>query len=91
MHRGHLAIIKQARALAGKEGKIAVLSFSNHPSEIFKPDQPTLLVCSLPHKIHLIEKMGIHYSSYCPLTAIWHNIVQPHLLKECANSSPSLI
>lgn len=59
MHRGHCAVLKRARELAEAEGgQVIVLTFSNHPSEILRPDQPIPLLCTLPHKLLLLEKFG---------------------------------
>jgi riboflavin kinase/FMN adenylyltransferase len=58
-HRGHYAVLRHARLLAGQEGQIVVITFRNHPSEVLRPAQPTRLLCTLPHKLRLIEQFGI--------------------------------
>ncbi len=59
MHRGHLAVLQCAKALAGLEGQKVILTFRNHPSEVLRPDHPTLLLCTLPHKLQLIQQQEI--------------------------------
>lgn len=68
MHRGHCAVLKRARSLAGSEGEIVVLTFQNHPSEILKPNHPTKLLCTLPHKLSLLEMQGIEKVLLLPFT-----------------------
>lgn len=60
MHRGHCAVLRHARSLAGQEGELIVLTFRNHPSEILRPEQPTLLLNTLAHKLLLLEELGVN-------------------------------
>lgn len=59
MHRGHCALLKHAKSLMSQEGEVLVLTFRNHPSEVLKPEQPIPLLCSLTHKLRLLEQNGI--------------------------------
>ena len=59
MHRGHAAVLRQAGAYGGDEGQVVVLTFSNHPSEILRPKKQTPLLCSLPHKLRLLQQFGV--------------------------------
>ncbi len=59
MHRGHRAVLQRVRALTGAEGKQIVITFRNHPSEVLRPTQPTRFLCTLPHKLALLEEAGI--------------------------------
>lgn len=59
MHRGHQALLKEARSLAGSEGKVVAITFRNHPSEILRPEQPVCLLNSLPHKLSLLGQTSI--------------------------------
>lgn len=68
MHRGHCAVLKRARTLAGQEGEVLVLTFRNHPSEVLRPEQPTPLLCSLPHKLHLLQQFGVDRVILLPFT-----------------------
>jgi riboflavin kinase/FMN adenylyltransferase len=46
----------------------AVLSFSNHPSTILRPEQPVQSLCTLEHKLHLLEAAGIKQLFLIPFT-----------------------
>lgn len=59
MHRGHCAVLQRAQGLAGKEGQIVVLTFRNHPSEVLRPEQAIRLLCTLPHKLKLLQEYGV--------------------------------
>lgn len=67
MHRGHRAVLRQAQTLA-REGQVIALTFRNHPSEVLKPEQPALLLCTLPHKLQLLQQAGIDTILLLPFT-----------------------
>lgn len=68
MHRGHCAVLKHALSLAEQEGEVVALTFCNHPSEVLRPDQPTKLLCTLPHKLRLLQQFGIDKIVLLPFT-----------------------
>ena len=68
LHRGHCVVLKRAQSLAGKEGELDVLTFRNHPSEVLRPDQQVRLLCSLPHKLNLLEQFGVDRILLLPFT-----------------------
>jgi riboflavin kinase/FMN adenylyltransferase len=58
VHTGHQAVLQRLTAEAQKrETTAAVVTYVNHPSELLQA-QPTALLCSLPHKLHLLQ----HYA-----------------------------
>lgn len=60
IHRGHQAVLSRVSSLAHEHGFLsAVVTFENHPTEVLKPENAVLRICSLPHKIRLLEKAGI--------------------------------
>ncbi len=65
VHLGHRHILQYMQKLCPKTHK-CVVTFKNHPSEILRPTLPTPLICTLPHKIKLLEEAGI--DSLLPLT-----------------------
>lgn len=73
MHRGHHAVLRCVQSLAEKEGQTVVLTFCNHPSEVLKPEQPTQLLCTLPHKLQLLQAFGIDKIILLPFT---HHLAQ---------------
>ncbi len=68
MHRGHCAVLKRAFQLARDEGEVAILTFSNHPSEILRPGNPTPLLSSIEQKIHLLTSFGVENIILIPFT-----------------------
>ena len=68
VHRGHCAVLKRAQVLAGQEGEVVALTFRNHPSEVLRPEHPTPLLCSLPHKLRLLQQFGINTILLLPFT-----------------------
>lgn len=68
VHRGHLAVLRGVKEIAGNKSRILVITFSNHPSEILRPNQPIALLCTLEHRIRLIEDCGIHSLLLLPFT-----------------------
>jgi len=67
MHRGHCALLKHAQTLA-KEGELLALTFRNHPSQVLKPHQPTSLLITLSHKLHLLQQFGVDRILLLPFT-----------------------
>lgn len=60
MHLGHQAVLKRLKEICENENKFScVLTFDNNPSEVLRPDHPKLQLCSLSHKMHLLEQAGI--------------------------------
>ncbi len=69
VHRGHMAVLQAAKHFAGKEGRIVVITFSNHPSEILRPQEPPVLrLCTQSHKINLLSSFGVHTLITIPFT-----------------------
>lgn len=60
VHRGHKAIIAQAKKLAGRLGfKPAVMTFEPHPLHLFRPELKPLRVSSFRTKLKLFEQEGV--------------------------------
>ncbi len=58
LHLGHRAIFKRLRAKAGA-GTTAVITFSNHPSEVLTPDNPAKLIYAPKQKLAIMEALDI--------------------------------
>lgn len=69
MHLGHTmlleAIKQQAEALALTQ---TLITFSNHPSSILRPQHVTPLICTLEHRLHLLEQADIDIVVLLPFT-----------------------
>lgn len=69
VHRGHLAVLQAAKSFANKEGQIVVITFSNHPSEVLRPEEPPIArLCTPSQKILLLDSLGVHTLITLPFT-----------------------
>lgn len=59
VHRGHGLLLKTMKELAGTEGQTVVITFKNHPSEVLRPTQPVPFLCSVPHRLKLLESFQV--------------------------------
>lgn len=89
VHLGHKAVLSRVKEVA-KENKAstAVLTFSNHPSSVLSPNTPVPLLCSLGHKIHLIEKENIDYLFLLPFTREFSELTVDTFLSNVKHSIP---
>lgn len=70
VHLGHQALLQSLAANAKKENlPSAVITFSNHPSQILRPNHPILLLTSKKQKLDLFKKIGIDHTFIIPFTA----------------------
>jgi riboflavin kinase/FMN adenylyltransferase len=59
VHKGHQALIRRARELAGAhDAKTVVLTFDPHPSALLAPQGGPPAVCSLDRRIELLGQAG---------------------------------
>ncbi|CAF23482.1 bifunctional riboflavin kinase/FAD synthetase [Candidatus Protochlamydia amoebophila] len=69
VHLGHLFVLQRVQAIAKQsDAEITVLTFSNHPSEVLRPQDPAKLLCTLPHKIKLLESNHVNHLFLIPFT-----------------------
>jgi riboflavin kinase/FMN adenylyltransferase len=60
IHLGHQAVIKCALENARQQnGRTIVVTFHPHPVRILRPEKAPRLLTSTPHKIDLIQKLGV--------------------------------
>lgn len=60
VHLGHQTLLKKLCHKAHEENKKSVvITFANHPSEILRPNKSILYLCTLPHRLRLLEHAGI--------------------------------
>ncbi len=86
VHLGHRAVIEAAVQSARRSGGIAaVLTFSPHPSFIFRPENPTPLIMELETKVALLGALGIEAVVAEPFTPDYARLEAedflPHLRK----------
>ena len=61
VHRGHQAVLNEAKRVAKAEGRRAgAVVFEPHPREFFAPDQPFFRLTPLPLKLELLEALGLN-------------------------------
>jgi riboflavin kinase/FMN adenylyltransferase len=65
LHRGHQQLIS---ALKKTGLRTAVLTFSNHPSEVLKIASPAPLLSTQEHKLRLLEQAGVDLAIVLPFT-----------------------
>lgn len=60
IHLGHQTVINKLKAVA-KSDKIpsTLITFENHPAEILRPGQTILRLCTLKHRLKLLEEARI--------------------------------
>ena len=60
VHRGHQAVINQAKGIARElKAPMVVLTFEPHPRSYFQPDGAPFRLTSLRSKAHLMETLGV--------------------------------
>lgn len=65
VHLGHQALL---RHLKKKSGKVVVFTFSNHPTQVFRPDNPTPLICPPLQKVKQLYDSGADIVILVPFT-----------------------
>lgn len=62
VHLGHQAVLNRLQTIARENnGESAVVTFKNHPADILRPEKKIKSLCTLTHKLRLIEELGIDY------------------------------
>jgi riboflavin kinase/FMN adenylyltransferase len=60
VHLGHKAVIESAVFSAQRSGGVSgVLTFDPHPSRLFRPDNPTLLMMPIEAKTSMLHAVGV--------------------------------
>ena len=59
VHMGHKAVIESAVVSAGRSGVSGVLTFDPHPSQLFRPDNPTRLIMPIREKVAMLHQIGV--------------------------------
>ena len=89
VHIGHQSILKKTIQLAAESRReSAVLSFSNHPSTILRPSQAVRSLCTLAHKLHLLEAAGIDQLYLIPFTKEFSTLSAEEFLKNLHAKNP---
>lgn len=69
VHLGHHAMLSHLKELAKKNhSPTVVITFENHPSSILKPEAPSPCLCTLKHRLKLLEEEGVDLVILLPFT-----------------------
>ncbi len=58
VHLGHQAIVNKMKQLARSGAQKVLVTFENHPKTVLSPQETIPLICTLPHKLLLLEQYG---------------------------------
>jgi len=60
VHLGHKAVVESAVFSAQRSGGVsAVLTFDPHPSQLFRPEDPTRLIMPIDSKVAMLHEVGV--------------------------------
>ncbi len=87
VHRGHQELIRRAvRRARAVKGTAVVLTFWPHPVQVLKPEIHLPLLTSLPHRLQLIEALGVDLCVIIPFTRAFSQLspqqfIEKYLIK----------
>lgn len=58
VHLGHQAVLKYAKSYPAP---LIAITFSNHPTQVLRPQQVVVSLCSAEYKYHLLAKAGVDH------------------------------
>jgi len=58
VHRGHVELVKTARATVGDDGRVVVVTFDPHPIAILRPDHAPERLCTIDERTRLLHDVG---------------------------------
>ncbi|GMA47262.1 riboflavin biosynthesis protein RibF [Tetragenococcus muriaticus] len=77
VHKGHQKVIETGRKIANKQGlKLAVMTFNQHPSIVFKKTNPNDVkyLTSLEQKERLMSQLGVDYLYIVDFTSLFASL-----------------
>ncbi|MGF1452647.1 MAG: riboflavin biosynthesis protein RibF [Opitutales bacterium] len=91
VHLGHQAVIEAAGHQARRDGgKAGVLTFAPHPSRLFRPDAPTLLIQPLDEKLRRLAALGLDFTVVQPFDRDFAAVPAPDFPGMLKNALPEL-
>ena len=67
VHRGHQAVIAQAKALAG-DGEVVAMTFDPHPRRVLDPEFAPVMLATLDERIDALRESGVDDVVVVPFT-----------------------
>jgi len=90
VHLGHQAVIEAAMHSARGGGVSGVLTFHPHPSRLFRPDAPTLLIMPPEQKAHFLREFGVDLVITQPFTRGFARLHAEDFLTHLKRQLPTL-
>jgi riboflavin kinase/FMN adenylyltransferase len=91
VHLGHRAVIEAAVQSARRSGgTAAVLTFSPHPSTLFRPNQPTRLIMDAANKARVLHRLGVDAMITQPFTPEFAQVAALDFLPWLRQRAPQL-
>ncbi len=91
VHLGHRAVIEAAVQSARRSGgTAAVLTFSPHPSTLFRPEQPTRLIMDAGMKARMLHRLGVEVMITQPFTPEFAKMTAEEFLPWLKQRAPQL-
>jgi riboflavin kinase / FMN adenylyltransferase len=88
LHLGHQKIFHKLRELTGNKGAKVVISFSNHPVEILKPNLSITKITSVEEKLELFKEMGINIAILLEFTPALQALSYEDFIQDIRTSIP---
>ena len=83
LHRGHQQLIDQAIREAKRiKGTAIVMTFWPHPAHVLRPEIRLPLLVSLPHRLKLLEGMGVDACIVIPFTKFFSRLYPGQFIKD---------
>ena len=91
VHLGHKAVIESAVFSAQRSGGVGgVLTFDPHPSRLFRPENPTLLMMPIEEKTSMLHAVGVDIVIRKHFDRVFASIPADQFLAELKAALPSL-
>ena len=91
VHLGHKAVIESAVFSAQRSGGVGgVLTFDPHPSRLFRPENPTLLMMPIKEKTSMLHAVGVDVVIRKHFDRVFASIPADQFLAELKAALPSL-
>jgi riboflavin kinase / FMN adenylyltransferase len=91
VHAGHQGVLRRAVRCARRHGGQAwAMTFDRHPLKVLHPAGAPLLLTSTPHKLRLMERLGLHGCLVVPFTRRLAGMAPEAFLETLHASCPML-
>jgi riboflavin kinase / FMN adenylyltransferase len=91
VHRGHQQILqKTLRAARENGGQAWAMTFDPHPAKVLRPNLAPALLTSTPHKLRLMEELGLDGCAVLPFTTELAALESEPFVDQLCFSVPSL-